>query len=75
MPSHLDPETGFVALDPESEADPRDPRAIADCGLCDDDGYRGALVCDHVDRSETAQRGLELIRAELAKIAARKAGK
>lgn len=33
--------------------------AIVHCGLCDDDGYRGAAVCDHKDRREVARRGLE----------------
>lgn len=41
--------------------------AVVDCGLCDDYGYRGLLVCDHVDRTETAKRGMAKVRAALAK--------
>ena len=56
--------------------------AINLCHLCDEHGYiknesgvaAGAFVCDHVDRRETARRGSALVRAELARIAARKAG-
>jgi hypothetical protein len=40
---------------------------IANCGLCDDDGYRGATVCDHIDHSAAARRGMAKIRAALAK--------
>lgn len=36
--------------------------AIVNCGLCDDNGYRGVVVCDHVDRAEVARRGLEKCR-------------
>ena len=49
--------------------------AIVNCGLCDDDGYRGLLVCDHVDYRETAKRGSALVRAELEKIQQRKASR
>lgn len=45
---------------------------IANCGLCDDDGYRGPVVCDHVDRAETTQRGLAKCHEVLAQIAAKK---
>jgi hypothetical protein len=38
---------------------------IAACGLCDHDGYRNARVCDHVDRAESARRGMALIRAKM----------
>lgn len=40
---------------------------IANCNLCDTDGYRGATVCDHIDRTETAKRGMALVRAALRK--------
>lgn len=40
--------------------------AIARCELCDDDGYRAGLPCDHVDRTETAARGIAAVRAALA---------
>lgn len=39
--------------------------AVVDCGLCDDDGYRGSTVCDHVDRTEVAQRGIAAVRARM----------
>lgn len=39
--------------------------AIVNCDLCDDDGYRGTRVCDHVDRSVVARRGLEKCRRVL----------
>lgn len=48
-------------------------RAVADCGLCDDDGYRGALVCDHIDRTETNRAGIAKVREALAEIRAAKA--
>jgi hypothetical protein len=46
-------------------AEARD-QAIADCTLCNDDGYQGAVVCDHIDRTQTAQRGRALVRAVMA---------
>ncbi|MCX8559797.1 hypothetical protein OS122_02640 [Mycolicibacterium mucogenicum] len=45
---------------------------IANCGLCDPDGYRGNQVCDHIDHTETNQRGLAQCRAVLDQIAAKK---
>lgn len=39
--------------------------AIVNCGLCDDDGYRGATVCSHVDYAEAAKRGMEKVREVL----------
>lgn len=45
--------------------------AIVDCGLCDDHGYRGLVVCDHRERDTT--RGRALARAELRKIKQRRA--
>lgn len=44
-----------------------DPYLIAHCELCDDDGYRGNRVCDHVDRTDIAKRGMTAVRAVLAK--------
>lgn len=41
-------------------------QAIADCGLCDADGYRGSVVCDHVDRTETVKHGQAMCREALA---------
>lgn len=39
--------------------------AIARCDRCDADGYRQGLVCDHVDRAETARHGSQLVRDAL----------
>jgi hypothetical protein len=36
--------------------------AIAQCTLCDTDGYRGTTVCDHTDHTQAAHRGMNLIR-------------
>lgn len=36
--------------------------AIARCQLCDDDGYRGCTVCDHIDHAGACKRGMALIR-------------
>lgn len=53
---------GFVRLD-EPDDDPQArAQAIAACALCDDDGYRGGTVCDHVDHSAAAKRGMDTIR-------------
>lgn len=63
---HLD-ENGFV-IDPDAGTPAHlTAHAIVDCGLCDDDGYRGGHVCDHVDRSETHVRGMARVRQVLAK--------
>lgn len=38
------------------------------CQLCDTDGYRpSGTVCDHVDYSDIARRGMAKVRAALAK--------
>ena len=37
-------------------------QAITECTICDDDGYHGNIVCDHIDRTETAARGIDQIR-------------
>ncbi|MGK2904511.1 MAG: hypothetical protein ACSLE7_16905 [Mycobacterium sp.] len=43
------------------------------CELCDPDGYRpNRLVCDHIDRTESARRGMALIR-DVLKLAQLKA--
>lgn len=39
--------------------------AVARCDLCDSDGYRQGLVCDHVDRAETVRHGSQLVRDAL----------
>lgn len=41
----------------------RNALRIANCGLCDDDGYNAARrVCDHVDRSGAYERGMAAVR-------------
>lgn len=36
---------------------------IANCGLCDDDGYNAArVVCDHVDHRPAYERGMAAVR-------------
>lgn len=40
-------------------------RAIQDCTLCNDDGYRGSMICDHIDHAEAAKRGMALVRATM----------
>lgn len=72
---HLD-DNGRVILGPDPTPDPTpvhldpDPevraQAIANCGICDDDGYRGVVICDHVDRTEIAKRGAARCREALA---------
>jgi hypothetical protein len=39
-----------------------DPYTVANCDLCDEHGYRGPTVCDHVDHSGAAKRGMAMIR-------------
>lgn len=41
--------------------------AVVECFMCDDDGYRGAQVCDHIDHAPAAARGMAKVRAVLAK--------
>jgi hypothetical protein len=41
-------------------------RAVVACGMCDDDGYRGVYVCDHVDHAPVNERGVALVREALA---------
>lgn len=35
---------------------------IANCGLCDDDGYRGSIICDHRDHQLVYARGMARLR-------------
>jgi hypothetical protein len=67
--SHLD-ENGFVILDRDPETEHLAAVAIADCELCDDDGYRGPRVCDHVDHTAAYERGMAKVRAVLGKAGA-----
>jgi hypothetical protein len=39
--------------------------AVALCEMCDDNGYRGHLVCDHIDYQAAARRGMDMIRQAL----------
>lgn len=41
--------------------------AIVECPLCDQDGYRGGYVCNHVDYAEIAARGMEAVRKALTR--------
>lgn len=44
------------------------PHAVAHCELCDDEGYRpSGVVCDHIDRTDIARRGVQACRDALAK--------
>lgn len=44
----------------------RNKLRIANCQLCDDDGYTpGHVVCDHRDHRPAAQRGMAAIRAAM----------
>lgn len=45
-----------------------DPAAIAACGLCNTDGYRGTTICDHKDHAPVSRRG----KAEIDEILASK---
>lgn len=78
--SHLNPD-GTVNLDEEPNpndpnARPRhlDPDAIAACRLCDVDGYRGTVVCDHQDHTAETP-GRAAFHAEMAKLRARRVEK
>ena len=51
------------------EIEERSAYGVVDCDLCDDDGYRNRQVCDHVDHSASAARGMALIRSVLRKSA------
>jgi hypothetical protein len=51
----------------EARADAhRNALRIANCRLCDTDGYFGTVICDHVDRSGVLERGRAKVRAALA---------
>lgn len=42
-----------------------DYRSIDACAFCDEHGYRGGSVCDHVDHAQAAKRGMDMIRAAM----------
>jgi hypothetical protein len=56
---------GFVAEPDPLWAARQRAMQILNCGLCDDDGYHGSTVCDHVDRTETAKQGMDKVRAAM----------
>ncbi len=56
-----DSEPNPIRIDRRIDAEMRE-RAIADCHLCDHDGYRGSTVCDHEDHQAAARRGMDMIR-------------
>lgn len=43
------------------------PAAIANCTLCDDEGYRGLQVCDHRSHENVGRAQRDHIRKMLAK--------
>jgi len=49
-----------------------DAFAVAECELCDDTGYRGHLVCDHIDYRAAAKRGMDMVRQALEETKKRK---
>lgn len=53
-------------LDDNPDEPAYDAAAIVACTLCDDDGYRGLRVCDHVDYTAAARTGMAKVRAALA---------
>lgn len=55
-------ENGFVAEPDREWAAQQRALRVVECGWCDDDGYRGSVVCDHVDHSEAAKRGIARVR-------------
>lgn len=57
-------EDGHVIIDGPTPTELR-IQAIQNCELCDDEGYRGSAVCDHIDRTDTAARGIAQIRAQM----------
>ena len=69
------PESGWARYGSMSQADYEARRAdeilmeaaCAACELCDAEGYRGTQVCDHIDRTEIARRGVQACREALAK--------
>lgn len=46
--------------------------AIDRCELCDEHGYRGSMVCDHIDHQAARLRGMAMIRPVLDQIAQRR---
>lgn len=61
-----------TAATERAEAAHRIELAIRECQLCDEDGYRGALVCDHVDRASDTATGRAAAQAALAELKAKR---
>jgi predicted ArsR family transcriptional regulator len=65
---HLDDNGFVIAHDAEHDCPPHlTAAARANCELCDNEGYRGTQVCDHIDRTETHAHGIAACRAVLTK--------
>jgi hypothetical protein len=64
---------GFVRLDNDEDHQAR-AAAITACQLCDDDGYRGTTVCDHIDHYAETTAGRAAVNAELERIRNRRKG-
>lgn len=64
MPDRYGDHDPIAALPPAEQAQLR-AQAIANCGLCDQDGYRRLTVCDHTDHTPAAKRGMAQIRAAM----------
>lgn len=65
-------EAGIAAYHAQNLDEPPSPEskrvAIANCGLCDRDGYRGMQVCDHdPNHAAAAARGKAACLAEIAR--------
>lgn len=64
MPDRYGDHDPIAALPPAEQAQLR-AQAIANCGLCDQDGYRRLTVCDHTDHAPAAKHGMAQIRAAM----------
>lgn len=73
LQAEADPATQAAATQAAKRAELRElaavkAQAIADCAMCDENGYHGTRVCDHdPERAAKASRGSALARAALAK--------
>lgn len=73
--SHLD-DDGFVVLDVDPDRPAHlDLEAVVACGLCDDEGYRSGVICDHRDHMAESVNGRAEAARVLADIAARRASR
>lgn len=51
--------------EPEESMSYTDRVAVEHCDLCDENGIRGMLRCDHIDHGSAAARGMAMIRAAM----------